>query len=568
MGKQKPDTAKIETKTFNIDIKYLWSLLIFVFFLFCFSIFKNIQYPLFWADESMTVVGAQRVLEFGYPKVHDGKNVFYDLRHSNPTLGIDEKTDAYIGGTGWGHYYFGALALKIAVLTNDIYTKTGIIRSCFSTLGVVGLMIFVFLVTSVFKNKESKLLFAVGFFFLALFSVSLALLLREARYYSISIFLFSVIVGLYIKFRFGDGLNLWLLRFILIVALVAMFFTFAPAFFILMLVLGASELSFIISSFIKKQVLKNIIIENEPVVVCLLISLIFIYPFLDYFKVFEISEALAIYNNYSNKMHSDNISTIFKYFRTFELFWLYLLMKIVFLFNIKKLYVTNKKETLISLFCVFLFISYVYLIARIPNFIYTRYIILLTPILILSILFDFFSLITVHTSGKININFKLYGLTFLLFGFLIVSIFANSKNISGHITELSNPYKGPLDYTIPAIIEKYKKTDTLVIAANYEETSYMYYLGAKVIVGFIGNNLEEDSMKVPHVIAYRKPWGNFGDVFQDYFSKSQYTSQSFPIYDNPVNNIPELNFMPAFNHQFKTKLAQNQQESTELYFKK
>ena len=39
-----------------------------------------------------------------------------------------------------------------------------------------------------------------------------------------------------------------------------------------------------------------------------------------------------------------------------------------------------------------------------------------------------------------------------------------------------------LDYTIPFIKEKYPTSDTLVIAANYEETSYMYYLKSKVVV--------------------------------------------------------------------------------------
>jgi len=37
--------------------------------IFTISLFKHISYPLMWADESMTAVGAQRVFEFGYPKV-------------------------------------------------------------------------------------------------------------------------------------------------------------------------------------------------------------------------------------------------------------------------------------------------------------------------------------------------------------------------------------------------------------------------------------------------------------------------------------------------------------------
>ncbi|MEO6131167.1 MAG: hypothetical protein ABIQ02_04925, partial [Saprospiraceae bacterium] len=48
-------------------------------FLLLISVFKNISHPLFWADESMTAIGSERVLNYGYPKVHDGKNVFYDL---------------------------------------------------------------------------------------------------------------------------------------------------------------------------------------------------------------------------------------------------------------------------------------------------------------------------------------------------------------------------------------------------------------------------------------------------------------------------------------------------------
>src|SRR4029079_17155193 len=112
---------------------YRLPLLLFLVILlaFCLSVFKNIRYPLFWADESITAVGGQRVLKYGYPKVHDGKNVFYDLPHKDTKLGIDAKTDAYVGGTGWLHYYVAAVAVKIASVSNNMYTQTGIIRSVF-----------------------------------------------------------------------------------------------------------------------------------------------------------------------------------------------------------------------------------------------------------------------------------------------------------------------------------------------------------------------------------------------------------------------------------------------------
>ncbi|MDR3184425.1 MAG: hypothetical protein LBT49_03365 [Prevotellaceae bacterium] len=72
-----------------------------LFLLLLFSLFKNISYQLLWNDESMTAVGAEVVLEYGYPKVHGEKNVFYDLLHTNPTLGVNEKDDAFAGSSGW-----------------------------------------------------------------------------------------------------------------------------------------------------------------------------------------------------------------------------------------------------------------------------------------------------------------------------------------------------------------------------------------------------------------------------------------------------------------------------------
>lgn len=556
------------SKLFRPKRNIMWIFFGFSVLIFSTSLFKNIQYPLFWADESMTVVGAQRVLAFGYPKVHDGKNVFYDLRHTNPKLGIDEATDAYVGGTGWGHYYFGALAVKFADGVDDIYSKTGIIRTFFAILGLVGLLLFVWLVSSIFKDNSIRLLMGTLFFILCSFSVSLALLMREARYYSICIFLVSVIIGLYVKFRFGGGINQWVYTFLSFVALTCMFFTFAPLFFILIVGLGVFELIQISQYFMQKKELKTILFAALPVVVFVLISLIVIYPFLSYFKTFEISEAMATFNRYNSKMFNENVSTTFKYFKNFELLWLALIMKVLFFIFYKSILKSSPKAVILSTAFFIFFIVYTYLIARIPNFIYTRYIIMFQPILVMSILIDLFYLVFEVKSEKTYLTSKYWLFASVFLVLTAIGVFSNKKYISGHLKELIETYKGPLDYTIPAIIAKYKRTDTLTIAANYEETSYMYYLNAKVVVGFIGNNLDEDAKANPHVIAYRKPWGNFGEIFQGYFSRFQYVSKAFSCYDNPVNNIPELNFMPAFNHQFSSKLAQSQQEATELYFRK
>lgn len=557
-----------KSKPIQLNINYLWIVLGFVFTLFCVSVFKNIQYPLFWADESMTVVGAQRVLEFGYPKVHDGKNVFYDLRHSNPKLGIDEATDAYVGGTSWGHYYFATMGVKLAESFDDIYVKTGIIRFTFAFIGLIGIMLFVYFTSSLFPKTEHKLLFAITFFFLSLFSVSLVLLMREARYYSLSIFLFSLITGIYIKHRFASGINPVLLRISLFVLLWLLFMTFAPVFFIGLAIIAVAEAAFAIKQLAVSKDLLAVMKKIEPIFSAALLSLICIYPFLDYFKTFEISEAIATFNGYGKKMYWENVGTVLKYFRNFELLWLAVILKVFFLINFKSVSKHNSNYMLVSVFSALIFIAYLYLIARVPNFIYTRYIILLQPIIVFSIAFDALAIILSGGNGSFVFNFKTISVSLIVIVLLGVNIFSNSKYVAGHITELMNKYKGPLDYTIPAIKSKYTKTDTLVIAANYEETSYMYYLGCKVVVGFIGNNLEEDKKQTPDVLAYRKPWGNSVEEFQGYMKQTPFVREGYPVYDNPVNNIAELNFMPAFNHKFETIEGSTEQERTELYFKK
>ena len=268
-------------------------------------------------------------------------------------------------------------------------------------------------------------------------------------------------------------------------------------------------------------------------------------------------------------MYWDNVSAVMKYFKNFELFWLAVVLKVFIAINYKKITGQDAGKFKASNFLSLLFVIFVFAISEIPNFIYTRYIIYLQPFLCAIIILDLFLLLKLFSTGsKQLVNSKMLAVILISAGFIGYSIKNNKQYISGYLHQLSEQYKGPLDYTIPYIKERYPKSDTLVVAANYEETSYMYYLKSKVVVGFIGNNLEEDAKVQPDIIAYRKPWGNFVNVFQGYMQKAHYERVGFPIKDNVVNNIPELNFMPAFNHQFRTLLPKNEQEGAELFIQK
>ncbi len=552
-------------------IKSTNKLLVLSIFLFCLlavSVLKNISYPLFWADESMTAIGAERVLEYGYPKVHDGKNVFYDLRNSNPTLGINAKDDSYIGGAGWGQYYYGVIGYMLADKIDNIYFKTGVFRATFALVGLIGLLLFAFFLSKFFPDKFNRYLFISLFFLLELMSISLALLLREVRYYSLVIFLSSIIIGLYLNFRFYKPFNKFLFVSIEILSLCLLFVTFAPVFFISILTIGLSELIIGVFQYSKSD-LRSSIKKVLPVMLSLIISLIIISPLVFYFKTFEISNAMSAFNGFNSKMYWNNMFTSISYFAKHELLWLALIMKLLLILNSKNFLMQGFSLFKISCFLTLFFIVSLFTIAKIPNFIFTRYIIYLQPILSIIVILDFLILLDLNSENGV----KCFGirnvLPLIIFcAFFIYLGFSNFKNIKSHIFELTHIYKGPLDYTIPFIKESFKKTDTLVIAANYEETSYMYYLKSKVVVGLVGNNILEDAKLNPHIIAFRSTWTEFAYVFDEYGKRAVFNRFNFSVFDFPFNNIPELNSELSMPHQFETKVWYEQDGITNLYLRK
>ena len=151
---------------------------------------------------------------------------------------------------------------------------------------------------------------------------------------------------------------------------------------------------------------------------------------------------------------------------------------------------------------------------------------------------------------------------------VLLTIFAvNAVNkipyIKGHLFEITHQYKGVLDYTIPFIQQNFKNPEDLIIATNYEEFAYMYYLGSKVTIGHVYNNLEDDLKYTPDIVSYRASWGDDPHVFQTIMQNATYKTITFPVYDYWVNNIPELDF--TIKHLFRTKYASNDPEMARLY---
>ena len=580
----------------NGQEKYLMVSVCLLALLLLFSIFKNISYPLFWADESMTVMGGVRVLQFGYPKVHDGKNVFYDLVYDyDKSLGIDPETDAYIGGANWGQYYIAAVGVRLAELTDDIFIKTGIIRSVFALFGLTGLLILARLITHFFQSRLSKRGFLAVFLLLTLISVPLALHLREARYYSLTIFFSSLVIYIFTRYRILKKMRYALYLVFLPVSLFILFLVFSPAFVVFLVTVALFESASLIvnvtsekakqkqtgiGGFSPGRSFRSYFLNIAP---CL-ISAIAVYPLFIFFDVANISTKLSEY--YAQVFQTDpaeiylqNLSFIWDFFRSSGFIYLALSMKILlvgcFVTRIASIKNSSMPELTFSLFLSIFFIVYFFSIAKIPNPLFTRYFVNLQPILIVILVMDTAvifkiikryraisgsrSAVLVH-SGKI--------LAALFIFAVIFDISANMQYLKGHIFQLTHKYEGPLDHIVPFILNNFANSDDLVIATNYEETSLMYYLGAKVTVGYAGNNLEADAAITPDIIVFRKFREDFTFIFNMFLKRNSYDRISFPVYNSPVNNIPELHWDPPFQHLFQTQKTEDNDMKAAVYLRR
>jgi hypothetical protein len=158
----------------------------------------------------------------------------------------------------------------------------------------------------------------------------------------------------------------------------------------------------------------------------------------------------------------------------------------------------------------------------------------------------------------------------MLLAVIFTSFFLTSaiqfNQIKGYIYEIAHVYKGPMDYVIPFIKSNFQNSENLVIATNYEEHVLMYYLGSKVTVGFVGNNIEEDSEIIPDIIIARRGRPNNIEILKNFLNKNTYEKITFPIYDYPYNNIPELTLPES--HLYKTRLAENEKDKLTIYVRK
>ena len=543
--------------------------------LFLTLVLTNLSYPLIWEDESDSVMFGQRVLRYGFPKVHDERNTLYGLKEKLE-IGVDPDTDAYTGAP-WVNYYVAAIGVGLAERVDDIYEKTLRLRLPYSLIGITGLALFFFSVAPAFKNQTgSRRRAGVVFLLMLSISTSLILHLREARYYPIVILFYGVLLYHFIGHHFFARISYARYNAASFVTLFLLFNTFYPSFGVwcagTSVYLGLRALRS--EGRIQDRALR-LAKENAPV----FLATAAVLPLLFYFD-FAL-QAGRWFDQHDSTLgaYGMNLWVVFYNMMRFEFLAPALLLKILIVAMRPGQLPAEQHKAVqplmrVSNFLAILLLCYWVVVTRSP-FIFERYFLTMGPLISIMILIDGNLLVrlmrarptgsatSLPAAAKFVNPRNMLALTGLTAAALF---FVRLPEIEGRLYEMRHQYKGPADYYIPYILEKYEHPEELVVATNYAEPVLMYYLGSHVTIGYYATNLESDLEIQPDIIVPR-PWKQQINALEILVARVPYTVKSFEVKNQMTNNIPALSpYAPGgLRHRYKTVLAATPREQTKIF---
>jgi len=512
---------------------------------FAILLFGRLSHPLFWYDESETAMFGRRVLEYGYPRVHGPRNTIYSLWHRSG-VGLHEATDSYTGSP-WLQYYVAALGEVFAARVDDPYAKTLRVRLPFAVLGALGLALLVAAVLPAVGGSPARRLgFAAALFLLFGYSVSLVLHLREARHYPLTLLLTAAALWVYLRRQVFGRLGPAAHAAGLGLALFLLFHTFFPAFAVLCAAM-ALHLGW--------RAARGRGSPRELLPLALAAAAV--APGLAFFDFLAQTrgwvEQWGAHSSYLG-----NLGFIAWFLARYELLVPALLMRVA----AEGLAAGGAppggpepaQRRQIARILLLVAVTWALLLARTP-FLFERYFVVLGPLLAVMLALDAIGVAEglLRARGRAR---RIAGLAASLaaLGF-IGSIAVRAPDFAGRLQELRVPYRGPLDFVIPYLAETHPEPSALVIATNYEETAFMYYLGSQVTVGFYGAELERDLRIQPDVIVPR-PWPEQIEVLKELSQRAAYRAREFPVTNLWWNNVPSLAPRGARRaaHRFRTPL--------------
>ncbi|MDP2789749.1 MAG: hypothetical protein Q8O51_01340 [bacterium] len=495
-----------------------------------------------WNDEAETAMYAQNILKFGYPKVHDGKNVVYVYDESTETRAYDRRTDAYLN-TGWLQFYFAAPAVWVAGHFDNPYVRTAILRLPFALAALASLALMGWIVIA--THRRRGLVFS-AFVGLCMLCIPIILHMREVRYYALALLFTACAIWLVNQYCILERIAYRKYATLLCITLLLLFLTFHPIFFAFLTCLGLYALRHIRTSW------RAVARELLPLVV----ASVLVIPGIVFFRTLTLSHAINDINGFSAVEYVKNFGTMFIDLAQNAMFIPALIATTLAMLVWRSApddLRANVRAVARLLVVLWLFAIVTVSIVSGAFLLYQRYYLVLMPLFVMAFLCAV-RICYALLPGVFSITLwprLRHGIIAGLCATVIVPIVLSWESIAGHIHEIINPYQGTIDVTVTYIRAHYADPAQLVIATNYEEHAYMYYLQSRVIIGQALNNLPEDIKYQPDIIIPRQLWKFNGYAYFDAFRRAApYKEVTFPIRDFFVNNLPETRH-PFLNHQFR-----------------
>lgn len=529
--------------------------------------FRHLGHPLLWQDEGETAMFGQRVLEYGYPKVHGERNVVWGMGGMDVPLAltVNEDDDAYIGSP-WGQYYFAALGVGLARRAADPHTKTLLLRLPFALAGCTGLaLLFLAAAPALGDGARARYGAAAAWVVLLSLSTSLILHLREVRYYALGVALLGALVLLYAR-GFGPDrrpqgpLGERLRSALLALVLVALFNVFPPA------ALSAG-LWLLLECLL--QVLRpspagpaQRLRSAAPIAIAVAAAGVAALPVALYFEVPSLGRLHATRARLGVDLYLANLGLLAHYLLRYEFLGPVILVKLLLLPLVaggRRALPSSPADRLsaaLSRLC-----GVHALVGAGNPYFFERYFVALSPLLGLVLLLDGTSLarrVAHRVRPEARPGVRLAGIA--LGALVLTGMLALKRpELSGILAERSRPYRGPLDFIVQEISSRHPDTARLQIATNYEAEPLMYYLGSRVVgrgLHPVGERAAEERAAVVDVVVPRTRQGKKLALVRSYLDHGRFERVELPVADLPFNNVPELFAGRALTttHRFRTPL--------------
>ena len=513
-------------------------------------------HPLFWQDEGETVMFGQRVLEYGYPKVHSGGNVVYGMGVPLE-FAVNAKLDAYTGSL-WGQYYLAAIGVRAGQGVDDLHARTAWVRLPFALLGMGGLALLFLSLGPVFAERVlGKTAAAAGFGGLLCLSTSLVLHLREVRYYAPALALLAAIVWLQFRRPPGRGKGGFGRALLMGSALLLLFNFFHPAALAAGIWIGIEWVLWARGS---SGSLRAQLSQARSLWISLVVCGILALGIGVAFGIPTLSRIFSERWDFGPSLYGANLVSLVGYLLRYEFLGPLLLAEAALLWMRWRWGAVPEDARLLHARGSLWRLSIIYALVGAGNPVFfERYFVPLGPLLVLLVLLDLENLWrgiarTRVSSPSLAPVRAFAGICVVVLAGLL---WLRADELKGRVEEIRHPVEGPVDVAIEFIRDRYDDPSTLLIATNYEAEPYMYYLGSRVVGRFHAGTPEADAAEAalePDLVIPRSAQPRSLQGVRRYLLARGFERHELAVADVAYNNIPELaaGRLLSTTHRFRT----------------